>query len=301
MTTPDATTRGQTRHLLGRQVLKSIRAELAQYRDQIAASDKRVTVIRFVAGRSDSPLWRRRMEASRISAEQKVKALTFLGYQVDENVLPGSTSAAEFAAVLDARSADDPTSAVIVNLPTPPHLASLVHRLDPAKDVDGLLGERSLQPSCATADGIARVVRAFADDDPRIAVVGAEGFVGRGVVRLLRQEGRRVVGLDAMDDLGRTRSADIVVSAAGKPHLLTDEHIRPHHRLVVDSGFLPQDDGSVRGSCNPCRGIRPTRHQSQHRLPKRRWSLCAGQGLAGTEAGAARGADVVAEGGVRER
>jgi len=51
------------------------------------------------------------MEASRISAEQKEKAFTFLGYHVDHTVLPGSTSAAEFAALLDARSADPSTSA----------------------------------------------------------------------------------------------------------------------------------------------------------------------------------------------
>jgi hypothetical protein len=84
MTTSDATRPSQTRHLLGRQVLQSIRAELAQYQDRIAASNTRVSVIRFVAGRSYTPLWRRRMEASRISAEQKAKAFTFLGYRVDE-------------------------------------------------------------------------------------------------------------------------------------------------------------------------------------------------------------------------
>ncbi len=241
----------QTRHLVGRQVLQSIRAELAQYHDRIAASNKRISIIRFAVGPSDSPLWRQRMEASRISAGQKAKAFAFLGYHVDEYVLLGSTSAAEYAALIDSCSADPAISAVIVNLPPPPHLASVVQRLDPGKDIDGLLGERSRQQSCATADGIARVVRAFAHDDPRIAVVGGNGFVGRGVVRLLRHEGRRVLGLDAQDDLTRARSADIVVSAVGNPHLLTDEHIRPHHRLVVDSGFLPRHDGSIAGDIAP--------------------------------------------------
>jgi methylenetetrahydrofolate dehydrogenase (NADP+)/methenyltetrahydrofolate cyclohydrolase len=42
-----------------------------------------------------------------------------------------------------------------------------------------------------------------------------------------------------------------VVSAVGNPHFLTEQHIRPHHRLVVDSGFLPQDDGSIAGDIAP--------------------------------------------------
>ncbi|MFI5713444.1 tetrahydrofolate dehydrogenase/cyclohydrolase catalytic domain-containing protein [Kribbella sp. NPDC051620] len=185
------------------------------------------------------------MEASRVSAVQKEKAFSQLGYRVDHQVLSGRTSAADFAALIDRHSADPSTSAVIVQYPPPQHLAPLVQRLAPDKDIDGLLGDRSLQQACATADGITRVVRPFTQDNPRIAVVGGQGLVGSGVVRLLQQEGLRVESLDAGDDLRRTRDADIVVSATGNPHVPTGEHIRPHHRLVVDSGFMPQPDGSM--------------------------------------------------------
>ncbi|MFJ3861821.1 hypothetical protein ACIPRL_37100 [Streptomyces sp. NPDC090085] len=43
----------------------------------------------------------------------------------------------------------------------------------------------------------------------------------------------------------------MVVSTAGSAHLLTTEHVRPHHRAVVDSGFSPQADGSVAGDIHP--------------------------------------------------
>ncbi|WP_112248595.1 tetrahydrofolate dehydrogenase/cyclohydrolase catalytic domain-containing protein [Kribbella monticola] len=240
-----------TQQLSGGKLLSSIRAELAPYRDQIAPLNKQVAVIRFAAEQTDPGLWQRRMEASRVSAVQKEKAFSQLGYQVDHQVLSGRTSAADFAALIDRHSADPRTSAVIVQYPPPPHLAPLVQRLAPEKDIDGLLGDRSLQQACATADGITRVVRPFAQDDPKIAVVGGQGFVGSGVVRLLQQDGLRVESLDAGDDLRRTRNADIVVSATGNPHVLTDEHIRPHHRLVVDSGFMPQPDGSIAGDIAP--------------------------------------------------
>jgi methylenetetrahydrofolate dehydrogenase (NADP+) / methenyltetrahydrofolate cyclohydrolase len=237
--------------LSGGKLLSSIRAELAPYRDAIAPMNKQISVIRFAAEPTDPSLWQRRMEASRVSAEQKVKAFSHLGFNVDHQVLAGTTSAADFAALIDARSADPATAAVIVQYPPPPHLAPLVQRLAPEKDIDGLLGDRSLQQACATADGITRVVRPFAQDNPRIAVVGGQGFVGSGVVRLLQQDGHRVESLDAGDDLRRARNADIVVSATGNPHILTDEHIRPHHRLVVDSGFMPQPDGSIAGDIAP--------------------------------------------------
>ncbi|MFF1706044.1 bifunctional 5,10-methylenetetrahydrofolate dehydrogenase/5,10-methenyltetrahydrofolate cyclohydrolase, partial [Streptomyces sp. NPDC058252] len=114
------------------------------------------------------------MEASRISAEQKVRAFSHLGFAVDHVVLPDTVSAAEFA---DRCNADPATRAVIVQFPPPARLVPLVQRLDPAKDIDGLLGRRSLQRACATADGISRIVAPFAEG-AGVAVVGARGFVG---------------------------------------------------------------------------------------------------------------------------
>ncbi|WP_405438470.1 bifunctional 5,10-methylenetetrahydrofolate dehydrogenase/5,10-methenyltetrahydrofolate cyclohydrolase [Streptomyces avidinii] len=239
-----------THELSGRNLLSSVRKDLARYRERIEPQQLRVAVIRFLPTEGDPPEWSLRMEASRVSAEQKVRAFTHLGFGVDHVVLPGTVSAAEFAARIDACNSDQATRAVIVQFPPPARLTSLVQRLDPAKDIDGLLGERSLQRSCATADGIGRIVAAF-DSGATVAVVGARGFVGSGVVRLLADRGTPVVPLDQGDDLSRAARADVVVSTAGSAHLLTPEHIRPHHRAVIDSGFSPRSDGSVAGDIHP--------------------------------------------------
>ncbi|MFD4412476.1 tetrahydrofolate dehydrogenase/cyclohydrolase catalytic domain-containing protein [Streptomyces sp. NPDC058475] len=190
------------------------------------------------------------MEASRISAEQKVRAFSHLGFAVDHVVLPGTVSAAEFADRIDSCNADPATRAVIVQFPPPARLVPLVQRLDPAKDIDGLLGRRSLQRACATADGISRIVAPFAEG-AGVAVVGARGFVGSGVMRLLADRGITPLPLDQGDDLRRAADADVVVSTAGSAHLLTSQHIRPHHRVVVDSGFSPRADGTVAGDIHP--------------------------------------------------
>lgn len=240
-----------TRRLSGTTLLRSVRENLAPYRETLEPSGKQVAILRFDTAQDDPPVRRFRMEAARVSAEQKVKAFSRLGLGVDHRLLPPSISAAEFAGLLTTLNADPRTAAIIVQFPPPPRLTPLVQRLAPEKDIDGLLEDRSQQRACATADGIARLVLPFAGDNPAIAVVVARGFVGRGVVRLLGDHGLAVRELDAGDDLRAAGQADIVVSATGRPHLLTPDHIRPHHRLVVDSGFMPRADGSVAGDVHP--------------------------------------------------
>ncbi|MBV8996027.1 MAG: bifunctional 5,10-methylenetetrahydrofolate dehydrogenase/5,10-methenyltetrahydrofolate cyclohydrolase [Pseudonocardiales bacterium] len=241
----------QTTLLSGTDILRAVRDDLAPYRAAIQFRRRQVTIIRFEADASDPPQWRWRMQACRISAEQKVKAFDHLGFAVEHLALPGHIAEAEFAALLAARNRDSATAAVIVQLPVPGRLSALVGLLDPAKDLDGLLKGRSPQVGCATAEGICRLVVPFADAGAVVAVVGARGFVGGDVVRLLKQQGRLVIELDAGDDLGRVADADMVISAVGSPHVLTRDHLRTHHRLVVDAGFSPRGGGVVFGDVHP--------------------------------------------------
>jgi methylenetetrahydrofolate dehydrogenase (NADP+)/methenyltetrahydrofolate cyclohydrolase len=237
--------------LSGSDILRVVRDDLARYRADIEPRGQQVTIIRFDAAAADPPRWRWRMEACRISAEQKVRAFDHVGFAVEHLALTAETSRAQFAALLAARNRDPATAAVIVQFPVPARLAALVGLLDPAKDLDGLLKSRSRQLGCATAEGICRLVTPFADPDALVAVVGARGFVGADVVRLLKDQGRMVTELDVGDDLRRTADADIVISTAGNPHILTREHLREHHRLVVDAGFSPRGGGVVFGDIHP--------------------------------------------------
>ncbi|AVH57143.1 MULTISPECIES: tetrahydrofolate dehydrogenase/cyclohydrolase catalytic domain-containing protein [Streptomyces] len=236
-----------TEHVSGRDVLRQARELYQPYRDAVEPTGQRVAIIRFEPAATDPPDWRVRLEASKVSAEQKVKSFEHLGFTADHVVMPPGTTRAQFAEVLDRANQDPATRAIIVQFPPPAHLRPLVERMDPAKDIDALLKGRSQYNACATAEGICRVVEPFARDDPTIAVVGSKGFVGQGVVNTLREQGHRLMELDAGDDLRRVRDADIVVSVTGNPGILSPDHLRPHHRLVVDSGFVPQPDGSVRG------------------------------------------------------
>ncbi|WP_063755108.1 tetrahydrofolate dehydrogenase/cyclohydrolase catalytic domain-containing protein [Streptomyces sp. NRRL F-5702] len=231
----------------GRDVLRQARELYAHYRPAVQPTGMKVAVIRFTPAATDPPDWRVRLEASRISAEQKIKSFEHLGFRADHVVLPPGVGRGEFREVLEGYNADPATRAIIVQFPPPRDLAPVVDGMDPAKDIDALLKGRSPYPACATAEGIYRVAEPFATDRPAIAVVGSKGFVGQGVVTMLRADGHDPMTLDHGDRLGRVRDADIVISVTGSPGILTPDHIQPHHRVVIDSGFVPQADGSVRG------------------------------------------------------
>ncbi|MFM9697647.1 tetrahydrofolate dehydrogenase/cyclohydrolase catalytic domain-containing protein [Streptomyces europaeiscabiei] len=236
-----------TEHVSGRDVLRQAKELYAPYRDAVAPTGQRVAIIRFRPAENDPAEWKVKLEASKVSAEQKVKSFEHLGFRADHVVMPPGTTRAQFAEALERANRDPATRAIIVQFPPPAHLQPLVQRMDPAKDIDALTKGRSPYTACATAEGICRVVEPFARDDPLIAVVGSKGFVGQGVVTTLREQGHRLMELDAGDDLRRVRDADIVVSVTGNPGILGPDHLRPHHRLVVDSGFVPQADGTVKG------------------------------------------------------
>jgi 5,10-methylene-tetrahydrofolate dehydrogenase/methenyl tetrahydrofolate cyclohydrolase len=246
-----AAERGPGNAISGGRILRDVHAAYDGYHDAIAATGKRATIIRFRADEQEPPEWRMRMEASRVSAEQKVRNLTRLGVGVDDVVLDARVSAEEFAAVIERANADPAQAAVIVQMPAPPRLRALVDLIEPAKDIDGLLGERSSVSAPATAEGIVRVAEPFLADRPTVAVVGARGFIGRGVVGLLERHGIDPIRLDIGDDLTRVRDADVVISVAGNPGILGPEHLQPHHRLVIDSSFVPQVDGTVLGDVRP--------------------------------------------------
>lgn len=232
----------------GRNLLSRVKELYAPYREDIAATGKKMTVIRFEADPGDSESWHIKMDASQTSAEQKVKTFDSAGYIPEHIVLPPGTSLARFEDLLQSLNEDPNSAGVIVQFPPPSRLAPAVLDMVPGKDVDALLGSRSNFPACATGDGIARIVTAFSDSDPTVAVVGARGFVGSGVVDLLHANGIRVNELDVGSDLREARDADIVVSVTGNPRILGADHITENHILVVDSGFVPRpSEGTILG------------------------------------------------------
>jgi methylenetetrahydrofolate dehydrogenase (NADP+)/methenyltetrahydrofolate cyclohydrolase len=185
----------------GSQILREVRVALQRYRAAIEQLHRKVAVVRFEAGPDDPADWQYRMLASQVSANQKIKAFSALGLAPEHVVLPSTVSDAQFADLIERFSTDEAVVGIIVQFPPSAALRQFVQGIAPAKDIDALLGARSPFSACATADGISWVIEPFARDHPQIAVVGAKGFVGRGVVSQLQGQGHTLMQLDLGDDL----------------------------------------------------------------------------------------------------
>ena len=121
-------------------------------------------------------------------------------------------------------------------------------RVDPAKDADGLhpvnlgllvMGEQA--PVACTPRGIVHMLHAY--DVPvagrHVVIVGRGLTIGRPLANLLALKGPDTnaavtVVHTGVEDIGAyTRTADIVVAAAGAPGLITADMVRPGAAVIA--------------------------------------------------------------------
>lgn len=163
--------------------------------------------------------------------------------------LSAETTQGALLRLIDALNADSTVDGILVQLPLPLHLDSdsLLNRIDPNKDVDGLhpanlgrlvRGEAGLR-SCTPAG----VMEILADGEIELAgktavVVGRSILVGKPMGLLLLEKNATVITAHSYTrNLAEiTRQADILVAAVGRPHLITAEMICPGC-VVIDVGM----------------------------------------------------------------
>ncbi len=173
--------------------------------------------------------------------------------------LPADATQEQVEAVVDELNADPGCTGYIVQLPLPAGLDAnaVLSRIDPDKDADGLhplnLGRLVLTepgPLPCTPRGIVELLRRY--DVPiagaDVTVIGRGITVGRALGLLLtRRTENATVTLchtGTKDLAAHTRSADIVVAAAGRPGLLTADMIMPG-AAVLDVGITRTEAGLV--------------------------------------------------------
>jgi methylenetetrahydrofolate dehydrogenase (NADP+)/methenyltetrahydrofolate cyclohydrolase len=179
--------------------------------------------------------------------------------------LPADTSQATLDETIDELNANPECTGYIVQLPLPKHLNenAALERVDPGKDADGLhptnLGRLVLNepaPLPCTPRGIVHLLRRY-----EVEIAGAEVVViGRGVtvgrplgLLLTRRSENATVTLchTATRHLPQhTLDADIIIAAAGVPHIITAEMVRPG-AAVIDVGVSRDDAGKLVGDVHP--------------------------------------------------
>lgn len=252
------------RAIMGRVTAKKLDGQ--QYRDEIFQDlATRVAALRergVVPGLAtvlvgDDP-------ASQAYVRMKHQDCQDIGVRSIRRDLPADVSQEELFQVIDELNADPECTGYIVQLPLPKHLDenAVLERIDPDKDADGLhpvnlgklvLGERAPLP--CTPHGAIHLLRRFGVelDGANVVVIGRGITVGRPIgLMLTRRSENSTVTLchtGTKDLPALTREADVIVAAAGQPHMLTAEMVKPG-AAVLDVGVSRQD-GALKGDVDP--------------------------------------------------
>jgi methylenetetrahydrofolate dehydrogenase (NADP+) / methenyltetrahydrofolate cyclohydrolase len=200
--------------------------------------------------------------ASQVYVRAKGRACEEAGMKSVTITLPAETGEAEVLATVD-RLNDDPTiHGMLVQLPLPKHINSdkVIHRISPAKDVDGfhpvnvgklVLGDKTgFRP--ATPYGVQQMLirSGIETKGAGVVVVGRSAIVGKPMANLLIQDGPggnatvTVCHSRSRDLPAITRGADILVVAIGKPEFVTGGMVKPG-AVVIDVGINRVDDASL--------------------------------------------------------
>ncbi|MDK4207486.1 bifunctional methylenetetrahydrofolate dehydrogenase/methenyltetrahydrofolate cyclohydrolase [Corynebacterium pseudodiphtheriticum] len=187
-----------------------------------------------------------------------------LGINSIRRDLPGDISQEELLAVIDELNADPACTGYIVQLPLPKHLNEneVLERIDPEKDADGLhpvnLGKLVLNedaPLPCTPNGCISLLRRFDVelDGAKVVVIGRGVTVGRPIgLMLTRRSENSTVTLchtGTKDLAAETKAADVIIAAAGVPHMLTADMVK-EGAAVLDVG-VSRVDGKLAGDVAP--------------------------------------------------
>jgi methylenetetrahydrofolate dehydrogenase (NADP+) / methenyltetrahydrofolate cyclohydrolase len=187
--------------------------------------------------------------ASEIYVRSKVKTCEALGLFSDLITPPESITTGEMLSLIAQLNGREDVDGILVQLPLPAHVDTkrLLEAVSPEKDVDGFhpvnvgrlqIGQKALVP--CTAEGIVQILKRskLPIAGQNAVVVGRSDIVGKPTAILLLAENATVTVCHSRTrDLGAfTRQADILVTAIGKPGLVTADMVKPG-ATIVDAGI----------------------------------------------------------------
>jgi methylenetetrahydrofolate dehydrogenase (NADP+)/methenyltetrahydrofolate cyclohydrolase len=203
--------------------------------------------------------------ASEVYVGRKISQCRKAGILSMEHRLPADTDETDLLALIDQLNADPAVHGILVQLPLPKGLnaAAILDRISPDKDVDGFhpvnvgrlsTGTGGLVP--CTPLGIMMLLDSVIDDyrGLNVCVIGKSNIVGKPVSMLLleREATVTVTHIETKDLPDVARKADIIVAAAGAPHLVRGYWVKPG-AVVIDVGItrITDHDGVTRlvGDC----------------------------------------------------
>ncbi len=221
----------------GKELSYAVRRQVAR---RVAESKRPVRLDAVLAGDD---------KGAEIYAHNQRKTCAAVGIEYHLHRLPANATYEDVAGRVLLLNEDDDVTAVMVHLPLPPGVEAerIQSLIDPDKDVEGVnpanignivYGRRSLVPCTALASLVMIESTGIELRGKRCVIVGASNIVGKPIAVLLMRAEATVISTNKFtDDLASlTRTADVLVSAAGVPGLITRDMVKPG-AVVVDVGI----------------------------------------------------------------
>ena len=169
-----------------------------------------------------------------------------VGIESEDHRLPSSATTEELLALVEALNRDEAVSAILIQQPAPKQIdmRQVVLALDPVKDVDGFhpinaglvaLGLPGGVEPCTPAGIVLLLERSgIGIEGTNAVVVGRSNLVGKPTALLLLKRNATVTVCHTRtkDLAAHTRTADILVSAAGRANLISKEMVKPGSAVV---------------------------------------------------------------------
>lgn len=237
---PSATNTSAAKLIDGRALAAQVKQRVKERAAKLRAAGKRVRLDAILVGAEN---------AAAIYAKNQATTCREVDIEYHLTELPGNARFEDIAGRVLLLNADPQVNAIMVHLPLPAGVDTerIQSLIDVEKDVEGVnpanignvvYGRRSLVPCTALA--VMEMIESTGVKLPgAICVcVGASNIVGKPVTVLLMRDEATVVSTNVHTPNLRTftSQADVLVSAAGKPGLITRDMVKPG-AVVIDVGI----------------------------------------------------------------
>ena len=197
-------------------------------------------------------------DANTLFINQKEKACIKMGIEFKKYIFKSDVTKKELISLIEYLNEVDEYDGILVQLPLPSCLdpKEIINHIDPAKDVDGLTSfnigglmynnDDVIVP--CTALGIMDLIDFYNIDveGKHVVIVGRSNLVGKPLIPLFlnRNATVTIVHKKTIDISSFTKTADILVVAAGSPKLITQDMVKKD-AVVIDVGISIIDGKTV--------------------------------------------------------
>ena len=187
--------------------------------------------------------------ASTVYVNHKIKDCHRVNFHSEVHRLSENVSQNRVLELVDRLNNLQKIDGILLQMPTPDHIDSqaIIDTILPTKDVDGLssanqggllIGRHQVTP--CTPTGIIRLLDEIGLDiaGKKAVCIGRSTLVGKPVGLLLMERNATVTYCHSKTEnlATETRQADILISAVGRPRMITSQMVKPD-AVIIDVGI----------------------------------------------------------------